>query len=297
MHIRTKAATDILINLPPGKLSKTGERKSIKRQKSISCVLYALRRISFFSSTPQRETLYTTFRAIKHELSHFRGDYSVLVKLGLQACDFLHFDFKKECRFSRLFWKFYNQAQQFSGFIMKSTPEEFAMILPDKEKWNILYGILLNKAFLPLFSAQTSHWEPQQGFIGLMNSLTQQGAHVFLGKFGFWCHNQTPIEHPIESQQIPGRKVYYFPKNSFAGDRTIWLHAVVVDQAKILDGRPMIFFRDPYNNSDPGQEEKVYMLSYDAFLQRLVDFGSFYNPTQSPHYGLVSQDPAHLTLR
>lgn len=297
MLTRINTETDVLVDLPPGKLSKTGMRKPVKAQTSISCVLYALRRISFFSADSRNNTLYQIFRQVKHALTHFSGDYSPLNSLGLSACNVLNIDFKSECLLSELFWRSYRTAQYTSCYTMISTPAEFATQLSAQNKWAILYGILVAKAFSPLFSIQASRWEPLQGFEGLMASLRTHGAHVFIGKFGFCYHAQAPIEHEEESQHTPGRKVYYFAKNSFIGDRTSWLHAVVVDQAKILGARQMVFFRDPYNVSSSSQEEKVYMLSYESFLERLTEYSSYYKPTTSPQYGFVSQNPLHLARR
>ena len=91
MRSYQKSTTGILINLPSGKVSKTGERKPIKSQLSLTCRLYSIRRLAFFS--PQyNNALYQAFKEIKYAIAHFNGNFILLVSMGMRLCKQLEID-------------------------------------------------------------------------------------------------------------------------------------------------------------------------------------------------------------
>ncbi|PJE11477.1 hypothetical protein [Legionella sp.] len=133
------------------------------------------------------------------------------------------------------------------------------------------------------FGLKNLEWTIEDGFEGLQQALRDNGQIIFQGKYGICFHGGSNVaKHRNES--TVEREVYFFkPRTLHASS---WTHCVIVDQAKIIDGKPFIFFRDPYDPSTPGAPEKAYMLSYDSFIQRISDkYGNIGGPKAT--YGLA----------
>lgn len=279
-HLLVNNNDEILVNLPYGKFSKQEKRVSIKAQKSVSCILYALRRISFFNNPDVRTTeLYQAFRRIKHEMINFKGNYDVSLNTIKELC-------------ARLYT---NSERVLSKDILYTDEQKTQKNI----QVSLLYEALIKQRFFSLLNLQESGWHPKNGFSGLKNSLKNHGAHVFIGKFGSWCY--TRQNSIIEFARINShhRAVYAFKKGSYIGDYTSWTHAIVVDQVKNVDGTDMVFFRDPYDSSDGHAAERIYGLSYQNFVSRLTNHQSMHyarHQCQNENsFGIVSTNPARLT--
>lgn len=290
MRSYQKSTTGILINLPSGKVSKTGERKPIKSQLSLTCRLYSIRRLAFFS--PQyNNALYQAFKEIKYAIAHFNGNFILLVSMGMRLCKQLEIDPYRKVLENEAYLSLYNQALCLRPIILPQPQRPLLQLLPPAAIWAVLYPILITEILYPLFSLQDSDWHPYKDFSGLVDALKTHGAHVFIGKFGAAYYSKTPQEYPNISHNST-RKIYFFKRDSYDGWEKPDFHAVVVDQAEIIDGCPMVFFRDPYDTSAPGKTEIVYMMRYASFIQRLTDNTcQYYHNDSRQHYGIVSQDP------
>lgn len=247
--------------------------------RGLTYYLYSMRRISFFNdSDVKHSNLYKTFRLIKKELINFDGNYNTLLITLRELCDQLNL----------------NPDRVIS--VAKSYSEK------DKTQSNIqcslLYEALIKQRLFSLFNVQESGWHPKNGFAGLKESLRSHGAHVFVGKYGAWCHVGENKVVSYFKENINNREVYGFKKGSYAGENTTWTHAIVVDQVKIINGIEMVFFRDPYDCSDNSQKEKIYALSYESFVQRLTNQQSHRYARNDADYencfGIVSSNPSNL---
>lgn len=278
-HLLVDTDTEVLTNLPSGKISNNGIRVPIKAQKSISCLLYSLRRLAFFHDPDVKHTkLYKAFRHIKNALVHFNGNYDDLLTCLIELCIQLNINAERVIATS------------------KSYPE--VMKNNKKIQTSLLYEALIKQRLFSLFNVQESGWHPKDGFAGLKESLKKHGAHVFIGKFGAWCHAGQDKLVNFNHENTHNREVYAFKKGSYAGELTNWTHAIIVDQVKNVNGVDMVFFRDPYDHSDDSKNEKVYALSYESFVQRLTNQQSQrYAQNDCPHennFGIVSSNPRNL---
>lgn len=270
---------ETLVNLPSGKLSKADKRVAINPQKNITCLLYSLRRIAFFNNPDVKHTnLYEAFRYLKRELKNFQGDYEALLNSIREICIQLNIDAVQVITRS----KSYSESAKNRNHV----------------QFSLLYEAVVNQRLFSLFNLQESGWTPSDGFSGLKESLRQHGAHVFIGKFGAWCHMGSNKLVPLKNENTENREVYAFKKGSYAGDRVPWTHAIVIDQVKVVNDREMVFFRDPYQCSGDSNKEKIYALSYENFIQRLTNQQSQpYRSNVARHensYGIVSANANNL---
>ncbi|STY31260.1 Uncharacterised protein [Legionella wadsworthii] len=271
--------TTTLVDLPSGKISVREKRMPIQPQRSVSCLLYSMRRIAFFNDPDVRHSnLYKAFRRIKLELKNFRGDYDSLYRTLKELCGQLNINCNQVITHAKSYSEFEKERIQI--------------------QCSLLYEALIKQRFYPLFHLHDSGWHPDKGFIGLKESLATHGAHVFIGKFGAWCHRGEDKLVRFSSEDTTEREAYAFKKDSYAGDSTTWTHAVIVDMVKIINDREMVFFRDPYDYSGPDAKEKVYVLSYEMFIQRLTNQQSHRYARKQCEYetnfGIVSSDPDSL---
>lgn len=278
-HLLIDTDNEVLANLPSGKISNNGKRVPIKAQKSISCLLYSMRRLAFFHDPDVKQTkLYKAFRRIKKALINFDGNYDDLLTCLRELCIKLNINAERIIATS------------------KSYPE--VMKTHKKIQTSLLYEALIKQRLFSLFNVQESGWHPKDGFAGLKESLKKHGAHVFIGKFGAWCHTGEDKLVNFNHENTHNREVYAFRKGSYTGESTTWTHAIIVDQVKVVNGTDMVFFRDPYDHSDDSETEKVYALSYESFVQRLTNQQSqSYAQNDCPHennFGIVSVSPSNL---
>ncbi len=256
---------NILVNLPSGKLSKKGERKTLKRQKGMTCILYGMRRIAFFDQSDLDSPAVKAYKNIKQAMMNFNYHYDELVQVGLDLCKDSNINLKQALRLNDSFMHHY---------LNRTTKElseiEFFNRINSRERWTLLYDILIEKIVLPLMHIKNTNWHPRDGFDALGESLKKHGAHAFLGKFGSYCHTGKP--EVFNKETTEGRHVYYFKKNTYVGDFIPFTHCIVVDQIKLVQGKEMVFFRDPNCTSRNKRPEKIFMLSYENFVQRLTDW-------------------------
>ena len=254
----------IHVNLPSGKLTKSGERKMIKRQRGMTCMLYGLRRIGFFDQQISESLAIEHYKKLKHAMQNFKKNYTELIQLGLEICRDAEIDLEAALQLSKNFMSYYAKHQH------KLTEIEFFHRVVPEHRWTVLYNILLEKVVLPLMHIENISWHPRDGFSGLRDSLKKHGAHAFVGKFGRCFHNPKPL--PFHSQSTENRHVFYFLKDSFIGETSAYNHCIIVDDAKIVGGKEMVFFRDPNYLSSPKRPEKIFMLSFENFVARLRDW-------------------------
>ncbi|VVC74875.1 hypothetical protein AQUSIP_01490 [Aquicella siphonis] len=272
MNIRLLFNTDdnVQVGLPSGKLSHTGARKCIKQQTGMTCTLYAMRRLAFFNTNNKEDKHMQAYLRIKHALSLFPHvvGLELLLETAREICAELSIDFTKALTRNENFMNYYYLCRQKHHFSLE--PLEYYARLNDFNKWIIFYDILIENVFAPLMSLRKASWHPRDGVEGLKESLRQQGAHYFMGKFGSCFYSEKPRE--FKSESTAERKVYYFNKNKYIGDISPFTHAIIVDQVKKVNGVEMVFFRDPGYASRESAPEKIFMLSYETFVNRLTDY-------------------------
>lgn len=278
----------VTVNFPAGKLSKdNAERKSAPKQKGNTCTIYAMRRLAFFNPSQTNETQKQAYKILKKNLSE-SWNYSDLKNMGEDLVRKLNIYLPDKLLEQP---DLYNI---FSHYLFEGNYSVFDIYLrlPARRQWCILYDILVRHFLIPFFNLKNSDWHPHQGFAGLVNSLKTNGPHVFFGKLGSWTYLEKPFDLPSES--TPMRRVRAFKKNSYHVAKDFPLcHAVIVDQAKIINGKAFVFFHDPNRSSILDARQIVYILSYDAFIERLTNnYNKEYVNTENRElsYGIVSQN-------
>lgn len=120
-----------------------------------------------------------------------------------------------------------------------------------------------------IFGFVNLNWRIQDGFVGLQKALVKNGPIIFVGKYGaiFYGKNDVVLFNRESSTE---RSVFFFRQNTISPiHRT---HCVIVEEAKIIDGKPFVFFQDPQDASIPNAcKRPVYLLSYDNFVKRIAD--------------------------
>ncbi|STX55794.1 Uncharacterised protein [Legionella beliardensis] len=256
--------------LPNGKVSKKEIRTPIKRQKGMTCTLYAMRRIAFFNSLADSKSI-QAYTELKKALSDFKMTETCFKHLIHTANKIIKdFDLNLEKALIKNLSFMHSYSKAGSMYRFNLSPIEFYNQLDLFPKWVILYSILIQRILAPLFSLQQTDWHPSKGMDALRDSLSKKGAHFFMGKYGTWCYNKPPKEY--KDLCTSTRKVLYFDKDSYQADEAMFTHGIIVDQIKNINGKNMVFYRDPNYPSSPGKKEKVFMLSYETFVKRLTDF-------------------------
>lgn len=265
----TTSSTAYSEGLPYGKISKCQIRQPIKQQQGMTCTLYAMRRIAFFNTEDDKSV--HAYKALKKGLSSYKHGSAKSIKNLIAIANKLIMDFKinmeQSINENTSFLSSYTLGRNIAEFSL--TPFEMYQKLPDFHRWITLYSILLQKILLPLFTLQQAGWHPDKGIGALKESIKNNGAHFFMGKYGTWCHKQKPKEFTAEC--TADRQVLYFPKNSFTAGSSEFTHGIIVDQIKKIAGKDVVFYRDPNFPSAPGHKEKIFMLSYENFVNRLTD--------------------------
>jgi len=287
---RNKNTYNILVTLHPGKKAKEdGQIKAIKGQEGFTCILKSLRRMAFFDQTNLNTTALNAYKKIKQAMMNFHDNYDELVQMGVELCKNSNIDIQKALNSDDDFMFYYCLRVN-----KKQTIKEFFDDLNSMQKWTVLYDILIEKIILPLMNIKNISWHPRDGFEALGESLKQHGAHAFLGKFGAYSHDENILPLPYKNETTHNRHVLYFKKGSYIGDSVPFAHCVVVDQVKVIEGKEFVFFRDPINASNSETPEKIYMLSYENFVNRLTNWkgGRYINNKYSDFtYGRVSHSP------
>lgn len=287
-----KTLIDFSKGLPPGKVSRKDKRTSIKPQKGMTCTLYAMRRIAFFNSQSDSKSI-QAYKLLKKTLASFTMSneyFEHLMDIGNKILKDFDINLEKALIENSSFMSSYNQSLY--QFIL--SPIEFYTSLDLFLKWVALYSILIQKVLAPLFNLQHSDWHPDKGIDALRDSLRQKGAHFFMGKYGTWCYNKPPKVY--EALNTSTQHVFYFDRDSYQADNAPFTHGIIVDQIKNIDGKNMVFYRDPNCPSSEGQKEKIFMLSYETFVKRLTDArGLKLNECSAEEqFGLVSIVPEKI---
>lgn len=279
-----------LVDFASGKVGKNGKRKPIKKQKGMTCTLYGMRRLAYLD--PDKKEEFSAYKQIKNALKNFNHNYLELALLGYTLCGDLRIDLEQALSKNNSFMSLYMQRSN-----KELNKCEYLRSLPHNRQWVILYDIISKYLLLPLMNLHESTWHPRDGFKGLQESLKKHGAHAFLGKFGQWCHTQKA--KTFKEECTKARHTYFFQKDTYVGDNIPFTHCVVVDQAKVVNGKEMIFFHDPSKPSTPGKVAKIYMLSYETFVSRLCNTAGnrfVVNPSNDDTFGYVSKDADKLNL-
>lgn len=216
----------------------------------------------------------------------FHGNFDQLVDMGFEICKNFNIDLENALMSIDAFMFNYSRVKR-NNF---TTVDAFNQ-LSAKDKWTILYDILIENIVLPLMHIKNTSWHPRDGFDALAESLKRHGAHAFLGKFGSYCHKERPVL--FQKEITEKRKVHFFRKNSYIGDFLPYTHCIVVDHVKVVQDKKMVF--DPNHRSSERRPEKIFMLSYEKFVERLTNWqGRRYIENKSTSfvtYGRVSQCP------
>ncbi|WP_131783842.1 hypothetical protein [Legionella gresilensis] len=291
-----KPLVNFNIELPKGKVSKNEIRKPLKRQRGMTCTLYAMRRIAFFNNLADIKSI-QAYKELKEALSDFtmtEACFKNLIHTANKIIKDFDINLEKALIKNLSFMHSYAKARRIYRFNL--SPIEFYNQLDSFLKWVILYSILIQKILAPLFNLQQTDWHPSKGIDALRDSLNQKGAHFFMGKYGAWCYNKPPKEY--KDLCTSTRKVLYFDKDSYQADEAMFTHGIIVDQIKNINGKNMIFYRDPNYPSSPDKKEKVFMLSYETFVKRLTDFRGlsfqFNECSSEEKFGLVSCVPEKI---
>lgn len=277
---------EVFVDLLPGKLSKNLiYKQKFKAQSGMGCLLFSVRRISIVDT--EQEEIYQAYKTLKTALKN-NVSISNLVNVALSICK----DFAMDAE------KIITSHPYFKAQCSKinATPSIYLRIMTDSEKWCILYEEIVRVILCPLLNIHTSTWSIEDGVEGLKEALRTQGPHVFIGKLGYWCHTEM-VRFP--QHDAFDREVYAFPKNSHQPHANNFMHAIVVDQIKTIDGNSLVFFRDPYDESDYCKKEKVYTLKYESFVERLATMQciSQKDSNSSVPFGLVSNEPERLAFK
>ncbi|MCW5584477.1 MAG: hypothetical protein KIT56_11530, partial [Gammaproteobacteria bacterium] len=296
MNIRFLSNTDdnVQVDLPSGKLSKAGVRKPLSAQKGMTCTLFSMRRIAIFDTDGQNKKSLQAYKKIKKALAAYNGNHDELVSLANTILIDLNIDLGKSVLTNK---SFMNKHQTFiKKTQINMSAQVFYNSLSSFHKWILLYDVIIKNILMPLMNLKETAWHPREGFAALKKSLKEKGAHFFMGKFGAWCYSKKPIL--LSKESTSSRQVFYFDKDTYIGDSKPFTHGIIVDQVKIVNGKEMIFFRDPSKASKEGQPEKIYILSYETFVNRLTDMQGYrfsYNECSNDiNFGLVNESPGQL---
>lgn len=296
MQMRLLADTDTNthVDLPSGKISKSGAYKRVRRQQGMTCTLFALRRISIFNTADKKNSYLLAYKKMKSILANYTGDFAEMVTLAKGIFEDLGISIHKEIEKNQSFGHMC-QKIRFTRQISKSNSEIFNL-MSAFDQWIVLYDIFIEHVLKPLMNIRNADWHPRDGFKGLQETLKKNGALFFMGKFGTWCYSDAPLEFKSETTQ--NRHVFYFNKKSYVGDTKPFTHGIIVDQVKVVNGKQMVFFRDPNFLSSKTKAEKIFMLSYETFVERLTDLQGHRFSQQAcsseATFGLASAKPEKL---
>lgn len=265
--------TEFTSNLPKGKLSKkTLERIDLKGQSGITCVLYSMKRLANFQDGRLlKESLeYKAYKIIKKALAEYEhnndSNFTNLATAMEEACDILGMDVKNIIRTS-----LYNRNPEFPEELLTICTKAICSSSNSKQKSEILYGAMQERIFT-VFGVAASTWKPQkEDFQLFKEKLQNDGAMMFIGRYGKVFHTNYGRRPDDDTDS---REVYAFPKGSYVGDteKIGWTHAIIVDQVKEVNDVNMVIFRDPFDESKIDKKEKVYMMRYETFCERMSEF-------------------------
>lgn len=289
---------NVLVKSHQGKLQLDGSTKPLKGQVGVACTIASRERLRTFYGKNAEKSIDPTERKgreteiilkkVKAIMASQPLDYSALLEESTRGLEQMSYDplteIFKNPAFIRQKTEFAQSRQPLSAVKL------YNMSAVDLQaKW--AFFTLMDKAD-QIFGLKNLDWTINDGFAGLQQALRTNGQIIFQGKYGICFHGGMNVKkHPSESTS--DREVYFFKPGSLHASS--WTHCVIVDQAKVIDSKAFIFFRDPYNSSTPGTPEKAYMLSYESFVQRISDkYGRVGRPDAT--YGLVVEQEQSVAI-
>jgi hypothetical protein len=244
--------------------SKSGIRKTLKQQKGMTCFLFAMRRIAIFNTTDKNNKALQAYKAIKLALATYNGKSDQLTMLGKKLCNGFGISIEKTIIANKSFMKKFDLVEAHSSRAI--SPMFLYQHFNSFAQWVVLYDIMV---LAPLRNIKNADWHPRDGINALKDSLKKNGAHFFMGKFSSWCYSEKPKQ--FISETTSNRHIFFFNKHAYLGETKPFTHGIIVDKIKTVNRKEMVFFRDPNHSSKEGRPEKIYMLSYETFMQRLTD--------------------------
>lgn len=178
----TDTNDNVQVNLPSGKLTTSGDRKPLNKQKGMTCLLYATRRIAFFSPEDKNSDQRQAYKAIKNRMTNYDGNTNALIAFGNSICEQLGINVDETLLCNANFMKKHEVLK--ASYKIHLPPLEYYHSLNSSKKWNVLYNVLIENIVAPVMHLKYADWQPDHGFAGLKASLQQNGAHFFIGKFG-----------------------------------------------------------------------------------------------------------------
>lgn len=285
---------NVLVDLPPGKISSQGYRKAIKGQKGNTCLSSGLRRISIYSKDIKNHEIYKVIKEIKKYLENNNCNENLLTMM-INTCNRLNIDYTNHICVEKknIIHQWYSNK--------KISNEQFFLERPPIEKIFILYDILIKEFYKDYCDAVETNWKPEYGPQVLMDTLRNNGVLVVIGKFGMSYHKATSSFHDDKDKEnSSNRYICAFSPNSYIGDRDdmTWSHCVIIDQVKKIHGEYFVYFIDPWYESIPGEQQAVFKLNYTDFVSRICEFDTGipqnYFQNWSANFGLHSKHPLKL---
>jgi hypothetical protein len=286
---------NVLVKSHKGKLQLDGSTKPLRGQVGVACTIASRERVRvFYGKNAEQSTnlleqkgrqTEVILKKVKAIMASQPLDYSALLEESTRGLEQMSYDPLTEIFKNPAFIRQKTELAQ-SRQPLTAVKLYHMADIDLQAKW--AFFTLMDKAD-QIFGLKNLDWTINAGFEGLQQALRDNGQIIFQGKYGVCFHGGSNIgKHPRES--TADREVYFFKPGTLHASS--WTHCVIVDQAKIIDGKPFILFRDPYNASSPGTPDKAYMLSYANFIQRISDkYGNVGGPSTT--YGLaVEQEQA-----
>lgn len=289
---------NVLVKSHQGKIKSDGTVKPLKGQEGVTCTIASRERLRIFygKEAEKSEDLKEIngrkneliLKKIKKIMATQPLDYSALLEECTRGLEHLSFDpiteIFKHPDFIRKKTEYFQSGKS-------TTSIKFYNMADDCLRGKWAFFALMDKLDQQ-FGFENLDWTIQDRFEGLQQALRENGQIIFQGKYGMCFHGRANVQfHSQES--TTSRQVYFFKKGTLHA--STWTHCVIVDQVKLIDGRPFVFFRDPYNESIPGEPDKAYMLSYESFIQRISDkYGNVGGPETT--YGLVIEQAKAVGL-
>jgi hypothetical protein len=281
---------------PSGKLTVENTRVPIKGQYGITCLLKLLRRLAYLDH--EDETAHTLYKNIKFVLDNFdrikEKDYSKFEELlseGNKLCEKFKINFKEKALLNKSFQLSYAHFKKTNQHIdIDSYFENLDLYV----KCNLLYTVIVDDFLMPYMNIRNSNWNPsrENAFEELAEALKIDGPHLFIGKFGRPFYPQGSQEQYKELSTAM-RHIFIFDRNKYAAS-DLAPHWIMIDQVSIIKNRQMVYYRDPTDMSDPSYPERVYIMSYQAFANRLTDrLGNPYSTLlhdKDDAFGLACED-------
>ncbi|PJE11605.1 hypothetical protein [Legionella sp.] len=283
---------DVLVQSHKGKLTFNGATKPLKSQAGYSCTIASRERLrtfygkdaekSIFPAERKRREAELILKKIKVIMATIPWDFGALCEESVRGLEKMGYDPLTEIYKNSVFIR---EKKVFAHFIRRMRADKFYTMASIELQGRWALFTLMDKMD-QTFSFKNLEWTIEDGFEGLQQALRDNGQIIFQGKYGSCFHGRLNTKWHAKQSSVD-REVYFFKPNTLRNSP--WTHCVIVDQAKIIDGKPFVFFRDPRDPSIPGTPNKAYMLSFTSFIQRLSDKYGYAGGGPKTTYGLVKE--------